>query len=368
MFGNALRPHSSGPWPLVLAVFLLSCSCSQTRPPDTSEGRPPNVVLVFMDDMGYADIGPFGARGYPTPNLDRMAAEGMRFTDFQVSAAVCTASRAALMTGCYHRRIGLSGALGPSSDIGIHQQEVTLGELCRSRGYATACFGKWHLGHHPKFLPLQHGFDEYYGLPYSNDMWPGHPTAGDRYPDLPLIEGNQVINPKVTGEDQSLLTTQYTERAVDFIERNRDRPFLLYLPHSMVHVPLYVSDKFRGSQRAGSVRRRGHGDRLVRGTDYPRPGTHRSGPEHADDLHFRQRPLAQLRGSRRVCGSPEGGQGHVVRRRNPGPHPDALAGADPGGYGVQRTGRDHRRPSHGRRSDRRGSARTRDRREGHPAP
>ena len=190
MSGHALRPFPSVPWGSVLAVFLLSCSCLQTRPPDTSEARPPNIVLVFIDDMGYADIGPFGAQGYPTPNLDRMAAEGMRFTDFQVSSAVCTASRAALMTGCYHPRIGLSGALGPSSDIGIHQQEVTLGELCRSRGYATACFGKWHLGHHPKFLPLQHGFDEYYGLPYSNDMWPNHPTAGDRFPDLPLIEGN----------------------------------------------------------------------------------------------------------------------------------------------------------------------------------
>ena len=251
MFGLVLRPHFSLPWVLALPACLWFCGCSQTRSPDPSDARPPNIVLVFIDDMGYADIGPFGAQGYPTPNLDRMAAEGMRFTDFQVSSAVCTASRASLMTGSYHRRIGLSGALGPSSDIGIHQQEVTLGELCRSRGYATACFGKWHLGHHPKFLPLQHGFDEYFGLPYSNDMWPGHPTAGDRYPDLPLIEGNQVINPKVTGEDQSLLTTEYTERAVDFIERNRDRPFLLYLPHSMVHVPLYVSGKFKGRSGQG---------------------------------------------------------------------------------------------------------------------
>ena len=246
-----LRSHSSLPWGLMLPVSLLLWSCSQIRPPDTSEARPPNIVLVFIDDMGYADIGPFGTQAYPTPNLDRMAAEGMRFTDFQVSSAVCTASRAALMTGCYHRRIGLSGALGPSSAIGLHQQEVTLGELCRSQGYATACFGKWHLGHHPKFLPLQHGFDEYYGLPYSNDMWPHHPTSGDRFPDLPLIEGNQVVNPSVTGEDQSLLATEYTERAVDFIERNRDRPFLLYVPHSMVHVPLYVSDKFKGRSGRG---------------------------------------------------------------------------------------------------------------------
>lgn len=251
MSGLVLRSYSRTFWGLLPAAVISLCDCSQPPPPDPSEVRPPNIVLVFIDDMGYADIGPFGAQGYPTPNLDRMAAEGMRFTDFQVSSPVCTASRAALMTGCYHRRIGLSGALGPSSDIGIHPQEVTLGELCRSRGYATACFGKWHLGHHPKFLPLQNGFDEYYGLPYSNDMWPEHPTAGDRFPDLPLIEGNRVINPKVTGQDQSRLATEYTERAVDFIERNRDRPFLLYLPHSMVHVPLYVSDKFKGRSERG---------------------------------------------------------------------------------------------------------------------
>ncbi len=246
-----MRNHPRFRCALVVAALLFVCNCSQTRVPGNSEARPPNIVLIFIDDMGYADIGPFGAKGYSTPNLDRMAAEGMRFTDFQVSSAVCTASRAALMTGCYHRRIGLSGALGPSSAIGLHQREVTLGELCRGQGYATACFGKWHLGHHPKFLPLQHGFDEYYGLPYSNDMWPYHPTAGDRFPDLPLIEGNQVVNPSVTGEDQSLLTAEYTERAVDFIERNRDRPFLLYLPHSMVHVPLYVSEKFKGRSGRG---------------------------------------------------------------------------------------------------------------------
>jgi len=223
--------------------------------------RPPNVVVIFIDDMGYADIGPFGASGYETPHLDRMAREGMKFTDFVVSSAVCSASRAALMTGCYHRRVGISGALGPQSDRGIDAGEVTLAEICKQQDYATACFGKWHLGHHPKFLPLQHGFDEYVGLPYSNDMWPWHPRyeglAPDDpkrrsvYPDLPLIEGNQVIDAEVTGKDQEQLTTLYTRRAVDFIERNKDRPFLLYVPHSMVHVPLYVSDKFRGKSDRG---------------------------------------------------------------------------------------------------------------------
>ncbi len=223
--------------------------------------RPPNLVLIFIDDMGYADIGPFGAKGYETPNLDRLAREGMRFTDFEVSSAVCSASRAALLTGCYHRRVGISGALGPRSRIGLNEDEVTLAEIARSRGYATACFGKWHLGRHPRFLPLRHGFDEYFGLPYSNDMWSLHPAfaklpanAARRkrgYPDLPLIEGERVVVPKVTGREQAMLTTWYTERAVDFIARNKDRPFFLYLPHSMVHVPLFVSDKFKGKSGRG---------------------------------------------------------------------------------------------------------------------
>lgn len=223
--------------------------------------RPPNIVVIFIDDMGYADIGPFGAHGYATPHLNRMAAEGMRFTDFVVSSAVCSASRAALMTGCYHRRIGIDGALGPNAEMGIHSREMTLGEVCKQKGYATACFGKWHLGHHPKFLPLQHGFDEYFGLPYSNDMWPLHPDyihvpadATNRkagFPPLPLIEGNRIVDPEVTSKDQESLTTWYTEHAVDFIDRHAREPFFLYVPHSMVHVPLHVSDKFRGKSSRG---------------------------------------------------------------------------------------------------------------------
>ena len=216
-----------------------------------ADNSQPNVIVIFIDDMGYADIGPFGADGYSTPHLNRMAREGMRFTDFVVSSAVCSASRAALMTGCYHRRVGISGALGPSAKHGINANEVTLAEICKQRGYATACFGKWHLGHHPKFLPLSHGFDEYFGLPYSNDMWPLHPTMGDRFPRLPLLEGNRVINTNVLGKDQEQLTTQYTDRAVNFITRHRNEPFFLYLPHSMVHVPLYVSDKFKGKSENG---------------------------------------------------------------------------------------------------------------------
>lgn len=221
----------------------------------------PNVVVIFIDDLGFADIGPFGAHAYTTPNLDRMAREGMRFTDFLVSTAVCSASRAALLTGCYHRRVSIEGALGPNAKIGINADEVTLAEICKQKGYATACFGKWHLGHHPKFLPPQHGFDEYFGLPYSNDMWPLHPdyaelpaAAAKRkqgYPNLPLIENDRIVDSEVTGDDQKQLTTWYTERAVGFIERNKARPFLLYVPHSMVHVPLFVSEKFAGKSGKG---------------------------------------------------------------------------------------------------------------------
>lgn len=233
----------------MLLLLLAAVACLPTAA--RAANRPTNFVVIFIDDMGYADIGPFGAKDYPTPNLDRMAREGRRFTDFYVTQAVCSASRAGLLTGCYNVRIGILGALGPSSNIGISDSEVTIAEICKQKGYATACYGKWHLGHHRQFLPLQHGFDDYYGLPYSNDMWPYHPTAGDRFPDLPLIDDNEVINPKVTGKDQEQLTVDYTQRAVNFIEQNKERPFFLYVPHSMVHVPLYVSEKHKGKSGAG---------------------------------------------------------------------------------------------------------------------
>lgn len=165
------------------------------------------------------------------------------------------------MTGCYHRRVGISGALGPTSSTALDPDETTIAEVCRGQGYRTACFGKWHLGTKPPFLPLAQGFDEYYGLPYSNDMWPLHPeyvdlpkAVGDRkrgFPPLPLIEGERVINAEVTPEDQQRLTTEYTRRAVEFIERDSDKPFFLYLPHTMVHVPLFVSEKFAGKSGAG---------------------------------------------------------------------------------------------------------------------
>lgn len=210
--------------------------------------KTPNVVLVFADDLGYADLSCYGAKGYRTPNLDRLAAEGVKFTDFYVPQAVCSASRTALLTGCYPNRVGILGALGPKNRHGINDDETTLGEVFKSRGYATAIYGKWHLGHHPQFLPPRHGFDEYFGLPYSNDMWPKHPEAKHAFPDLPLIEGEKTI---ALNPDQSQLTTQYAEHAVSFIERHRDQPFFVYLAHSMPHVPLFVSDKYQGRTERG---------------------------------------------------------------------------------------------------------------------
>jgi arylsulfatase A len=212
----------------------------------------PNVVVIFCDDLGYSDIGPFGAQGYSTPHLDKLAAGGTCYTNFHVAQPVCSASRAALLTGCYPNRIGIHGALSPAAKHGIHGDETTLGEVFRSQGYATAAVGKWHLGHHAQFLPTRHGFDSYLGLPYSNDMWPFHPEAkAGSYPKLPLMQNEQVIDEDVTPEDQEQLTTRYTEAAVKFIQQSKEKPFFLYLAHSMPHVPLYVSSKFKGKSQRG---------------------------------------------------------------------------------------------------------------------
>lgn len=227
---------------VVLAVGLFTIA-----PCFGAEDRPPNFVVIFADDLGYADLGCYGSERTKTPHLDRLAADGMRFTDFHVAAAVCTASRAALLTGCYPQRVNLLGALGPNSKVGIHADETLLPELLREQGYASAIFGKWHLGDAPSFLPTRHGFDQYFGLPYSNDMWPKHPTTKS-YPPLPLIEGERTIE---NNPDQTQLTTWYTERAVKFIAEQRERPFFLYVPHSMPHVPLFVSDKHKDKSGFG---------------------------------------------------------------------------------------------------------------------
>jgi len=241
---------------LLLAVTPLRLPATATVSP-----LPPNLVIIFTDDMGYGDVGVFGTKGYRTPNLDRLAAEGGVYRNFCVAAAVCSASRASLLTGCYANRLGIFNALMPRSKVGLAAAETTLAELLQQRGYATAIFGKWHLGDAPPFLPPRHGFDEYFGIPYSNDMWPQHPDLArlpadaaarrSRYPDLPLLEHDRVARTVTTLAEQDQFTTQFTERAVRFIAAHTNRPFFLYLPHPMPHVPLAVSDKFRGQSGAG---------------------------------------------------------------------------------------------------------------------
>ena len=237
-------------------IFISFLACNQNN---GNQDQLPNIVIIFTDDQGYGDVGCFGATGFHTPNLDRMASQGMKFTNFYSAQPVCSASRAGLLTGCYPNRIGISGALFPHHKVGINDDEVTIAEMLKTKGYATAIFGKWHLGHHKQFLPLQHGFDEYTGVPYSNDMWPikldGTRAAVDEgrgnYPDLPIVKGNETIEMITNFAGQDKLTTLNTENAVDFINRNKDNPFFLYVPHSMPHVPLGVSDKFRGKSEQG---------------------------------------------------------------------------------------------------------------------
>lgn len=232
--------------------FLTMLLAGPAAPVLHAAAGPPNVVMIYADDMGYADLGVQGAVGFTTPNLDRMAAEGMRFTDFYVAAPVCSASRAALMTGCYPARVGITGALPPKCRTGLNPQETTIAEMLKAKGYATGMMGKWHLGDHPDLLPVKQGFDEYLGLPYSNDMWPENPNARkNSYPPLPLIEGAAAVDPEVSAEDQATLTTRYAERAVRFIEAHKAGPFFLYLAPSMPHVPLFVSDKFKGKSAQG---------------------------------------------------------------------------------------------------------------------
>lgn len=212
--------------------------------------KPTNFVIINLDDVGYGDFSFNGAYGYQTPHIDRMAAEGMRFTHFLVAQPISSASRAGLLTGCYPNRIGFHGAPGPAWEWGIHPEEMTLGEVMKQKDYATAVYGKWHLGDAHPFMPLQNGFDEYYGLPYSNDIWPFHPQQGEifNFPDLPTYEGNEIVG---YNTDQTRFTTDYTNRTVDFIKKNKDRPFFVYLAHSMPHVPLAVSDKFKGKSEQG---------------------------------------------------------------------------------------------------------------------
>lgn len=226
---------------ILLLVFVL-WSCEQERPP--------NVIFILTDDQGYGDLGSYGATDIKTPHLDELAAQGARFTSYYATQPVCSASRASILTGCYSDRIGIHNALGPGAKVGLNPEEETLAELLKDQGYATAIFGKWHLGDAPKFLPRKHGFDEFYGILYSNDMWPKHPQQGTvfNFPDIQLYENE---TPILTLEDQTFLTEALTDRAIDFIQRHKDHPFFVYLPHPQPHVPLYVADQYRGTQDRG---------------------------------------------------------------------------------------------------------------------
>lgn len=247
-----------------ISLGVVSLAAIQATAQKSGNFKPatPNIVLILMDDMGYGDIGRNGANQYETPNLNRLANQGTQFTWYYSPQAVSSASRAGLLTGCYPNRIGISGALMPWAENGINSEETTIAEILKTKGYHTSIIGKWHLGHHKQFLPLQHGFDEYYGIPYSNDMWPvdfdGVPiqlkdTTSNKmkYPILPLIEGNEKVGEVRTLSDQDKLTTDYTERTVRFIDQHKKDKFFLYLPHSMVHIPLGVSEKFRGKSKQG---------------------------------------------------------------------------------------------------------------------
>ena len=226
----------------------------------------PNVIIIMADDQGYQDLGCFGSPKIKTPHIDQMAKEGMRFTDFYSGASVCTPSRAALLTGCYASRVGNLGVLFPQDARGLNPTEITIAELLKTKGYATACIGKWHLGHHKQFLPTSQGFDTYYGVPYSNDMTldPTQPLANDivlregvtaesikthqKKNLVPLMRDTEIIEYPV---DQNTLTKRYTEEAIKFITTNKGKPFFLYLPHSMPHIPVYASPEFEGQSEIG---------------------------------------------------------------------------------------------------------------------
>ena len=218
----------------------------------------PNIIIIFTDDQGYGDVGCYGAEGFVTPNIDSMAKEGILFTDFYVSQAVCSASRASLMTGSYAERVGVQGALSPWNVTGLDPDRETIAKLLKRYGYTNAIFGKWHLGHKEKYLPLQNGFDEYAGLICSNDMWPvdydGNPLTGEKrsyYPPMAFWRGNEPSEKIESLKDQGKLTTKITELAVDFISRNKNNPFFLYVPHPMPHQPIAVSEKFEGKSELG---------------------------------------------------------------------------------------------------------------------
>jgi len=227
-------------------ALLLSLTCLISAFACAAD-RPPNVVIIFIDDMGYGDIGPYGATKQKTPNLDRMANEGMKLTSFY-AAPVCSVSRAQLLTGCYGPRIGVPGVYMPGSAEGLNPNEFTIAE--RLSGHASMCIGKWHVGDQPEFLPTKQGFDHYFGIPYSNDMQLASTESGKRV--VPLLRDDKVIE-LLTDDQQAQITERYTQEAVKFIKDHQDKPFLLYFPHTAIHTPIYPGKKFQGSSQNGRV-------------------------------------------------------------------------------------------------------------------
>ena len=232
---------------LIASFIVIALACIQVQHISANEDLP-NIVLILTDDQGYGDVGCFGAKDFKTPNMDEIAADGITLTSFYVSQPVCTASRASLLTGCYANRVGFAGALNPTSLNGIHERELLLSEMLKAKGYATAIFGKWHLGYPSRFNPLKHGFDEYFGLPFSNDNSNQYHPIIRTFPPLPLFDGYEIVD---RDPDQSKFTRQFTDRAVSFIERNAERPFFLYVPHVMPHVPIFASEDFQGRSGSG---------------------------------------------------------------------------------------------------------------------
>jgi len=249
---------------LVAVLALLASACPCALAAQAADAPRPNFIFINIDDLGYADIGPFGSKLNRTPHLDRMAEEGRRLTCFY-AAPVCSPSRASLMTGCYPKRaLSIPGVLFPGNDVGLAPEEITVAELLHEQGYATGCIGKWHLGDQPPFLPRRQGFDYYFGLPYSNDMGPaadgvksslGAPIPkrkgkGKGQPPLPLLR-NETVLQRVLAHDQTTLVARYTEEAVKFIREHQGERFFLYLPHSAVHFPIYPGEAFQGKSKNG---------------------------------------------------------------------------------------------------------------------
>ncbi|MFP4029212.1 MAG: sulfatase [Candidatus Brocadiia bacterium] len=223
---------------------------------DTSR-RPPNVVLIFTDDLGYGDLGCYGAEDIPTPRIDQMASEGLKLTDFYVAAPVCTPARASLLTGCYPQRVGMPGVVHPHDNRGLNPDEMTLGDMFQVQGYRTACFGKWHLGHHEPHRPPNHGFDESLYTPYSHDMYRGAPWGGNwtENPDwpeyVPVLRDHEEVDQLHGLDDFSTMTRLFTEATVDFIRQSEDNPFFAYLPHPMPHLELKPPERWEGVSQRG---------------------------------------------------------------------------------------------------------------------